>query len=49
MKCRCFRVPELTECFGEYENDVNKMQKPLQLPDVNPVEHLWKLLDHCVR
>ncbi len=30
IKCKCFRVPGLTEWFGEYENDVNKMPLPLE-------------------
>ncbi len=42
IECRCFRAPGLTEWFGEYERDVNKMLRPLQSPDLNPVEHLGR-------
>lgn len=28
----------VSEWFDDYENDVNHMQWPLQLPDLNPIE-----------
>lgn len=30
IKYKCFCAPGLTECFAEYENDLNKMLKFLQ-------------------
>lgn len=38
----------VSEWLDEYENDVNQMLGPSQLPNLNPVE-LWEILEQCVR
>lgn len=49
MQASPLREEEVPAWFDGYSNFVNHMLLPLQLPDLNPMEHLWEVLDHHVR
>lgn len=38
----------LTECFDEYENEVNRTLRPPLSSYVDPIEQLLHILDGCV-
>lgn len=43
------RVWGLTEWSDEWKTDVNHKPWPLRSPGLLPVDHLWEILDWCVR
>ena len=41
----CHIVKAVSNCFHEQDSETSELQWPAQLPDLNPIKHLWDMIE----
>uniref|UniRef100_A0A3B4Z7B4 Transposase Tc1-like domain-containing protein n=1 Tax=Stegastes partitus TaxID=144197 RepID=A0A3B4Z7B4_9TELE len=45
----CHKAPIISDWFLEHDNEFTVLQWPPQSPDLNPIEHLWDVVEREIR
>ena len=44
----CYRSKIVRDCFVEHAGQFQQMMWPSKWPDVNPIEHIWSIIEMSV-
>ncbi len=45
----CHQAQIISDWFLEHDNEFNLLKRPPQSPDLNPIEHLWDMVEREIR
>ncbi len=45
----CHKAQIISDWFLEHDNEFNSLKCPPQSPDLNPIEHLWDVVEREIR